>query len=110
MLGGPRGNDTEAAAGAGADPVAPSPFDNRWIDLIFAAIAVDGGARGAGDDRPAAALKGSPDQSIDERVLERGQRGLARGCEPDQPVRIVAAGVRHRQQYRQFPTRLVDRW
>jgi len=108
VLGGARRDNAEPAAGAGADAVAPGAFDHRGIDLILGAVTVDGGPRSAGNHRAAAALQRAPHQPVDERVLERGQRRLACRGEPDQPVGIFAARVRHRQQDGQLAARLMD--
>src|SRR5205814_6192884 len=106
MLRGAGRDDPEAAAGPGADPAAPSAVDHRRVDLVLAAIAIDRGARSAGDDRSAAALQRAPYQAVDERIFKRGQRRLARRGERNQPIGIVTARVRHRQQYWQLASGL----
>ena len=109
MLRGARGNDPKSAARARADSGAPGTFDHRRIDLILAAVAVDRCARGSRDHRAAAALEGAPHQAVDERIFKRGQRRLPRGGKANQPVRVVTARVRHRQQYRELAARPMDR-
>ena len=110
VLLGPRRDNAKAAASAGGHIGAPGSVDHRRVDLVLAAIAIDRGARSTGDDRSAAALQRSPDQAVDERVFKRGQRRLARRGERNQPIGIVTARVRHRQQYRQLASGLMDGW
>ena len=45
--------------------------DDRGVDLVLAAVAVDRSARRAGDDRAAAELDRAPHQPIDQRIFER---------------------------------------
>lgn len=99
---------SKAAPGAGTDPAAACTVDDGWIDLIFGAIAVDGRTRSPGDDRTAASLERTPDQTVDERVFERRQRSLAAGGERDQPFRIVATGMGNGEQDRKIAPRFMN--
>ena len=110
MLGSPRGDNAEPASCPRADAAAPGSVDHRRVNLVLSAIAVDRRARRPGDDRAASALERAPDQPVDERVLQCRQRRLACRGERNQPIRIVAAGMRYRQQYRQLAARLMDGW
>jgi hypothetical protein len=110
MLGGARRDDAETASGACADPTSPSSVNYRRVDLVLAAIAVDRRTRSPGDNRTASALERTPYQSVDEWVLERRKRRLARRSQRNQPVGIVAPRVRHGQQHRQLAARLMDGW
>src|SRR5207302_8722876 len=62
----PRRHDAETAAGAGGHQTTPSAVDNRRIDFVFGAIAVDCRAGGAGDYRAAASLHRAPHQPVDQ--------------------------------------------
>ena len=103
-----RRNDSKPAAGPSADPVAARALNHGRIDLVFGAVAINRGTRSPRDHRPAAALERAPYEPVDERILEHGQRRLASRGETDQPVGIVAAGMRHGKQDRKIPARLVD--
>ena len=78
VLLGPARNDPQTAAGARRDSPAARSFDYRRIDLVLGAIAVDRGSRRNGDDGAAAAFERAPDQPVDERVLEAGERRPSR--------------------------------
>src|SRR3954469_4726106 len=77
MLSRTRGDNAEAAAGAGTDASAARTVNHRRVNLVLAAVAVDCCTRGAGDDRATSALHRAPDQPVDERILERRQGRLA---------------------------------
>lgn len=95
MLLGSSRNDPKSAAGAGRDSSAPRAIDNGRVDLVLGAVAVDRGARRPGNHGAAAALLGSPHQPVDEWILERDQRCLARRSHGEQPIGVVTARVRH---------------
>jgi hypothetical protein len=48
--------------------------DDSRVDLVFGAVAIDGGSRRLGDDRAGAVAHRPPDETVDERILERRQR------------------------------------
>ena len=104
----PRGNDAEAAAGAGRHMAAARAVDHRWVHLVLGPVAIDRRPGGPGDHRSATPLHGPPDQPVDQRVLERGESGLSGGGEGDEPAGIVAARVRYRQQHGQLAARRLD--
>jgi hypothetical protein len=58
----------------------------------------------------AAPLEGSPYQAIDEGIFQNCEGWLPACGKGDQPIRIVASRMRHREENRQVPTRLVDDW
>jgi hypothetical protein len=84
--------------------------DDRRIDFVLGAVAVDRGSRRLGDDRAGALAHGPPDQPVDEGIFERGKRNAPVPGMPEQPVGVVAAGVGDRQRDRKPPARRVDDW
>ena len=77
MLLGSGRNDSEAAAGAGADSPTPGAVNHRGIDFIFRAVAIDGSARRPRDYRAAAALKCAPYQPVDQRIFKNRKGRLS---------------------------------
>jgi hypothetical protein len=110
MLLRPGRNDPEPASSPGANPASPRPVDDRGVDFVFGTIAVDGGSGGPCDDCATPTLECSPDQSIDERILEGDETCLASGCERDQPVGIIATRMGNRKQDRKVPSCLMNQW
>ena len=104
----PRRDDAEPAARPRADPAAAGAVDHRRVDLVLGAVAIDRGARRAGDDRAAARAAARATPAGRPAGPRARQRRLARRRHVDQPVGIVAARMRHRQQHRQVAARRVD--
>jgi hypothetical protein len=108
MLGRSRRNDPKPAAGAGGQPFAATALDDRRVDLLFGAIAIDRGSRRSRDHGADAALDCPPGEPIDEGIFEQGQRGPA-GCgHCDKPVGVLAARMRYRKQHREVRSGRVD--
>ena len=105
-----RRDDPETAASAGGHPAPPRPVDNRRIDIVLRPIAVDRRARSPRDHGAAAALKRSPYQPVDQRIFQSSERGPARRSAFYQPIGIIAARVRHREQHRQGTSGIVEDW
>ena len=104
---GPAGNDAKAGLGArrcGRRGIG----DNGGVNLVRCPVAIDGGARRRGDHRAKAERKGTPRESIDQRILETFERGPSAGRIGKQPIGIIAARMRHRQQDRQIAARRDD--
>jgi hypothetical protein len=101
-------DNSEAAASPRGYAAAASAVDDRRIDLILGAVAVDCSAGRALDHGAAAALQCSPYQAIDEGILEDRQGRLPGRCKGEQPIGIVASRMRHGKQNRQVPARLMD--
>jgi len=89
--------------------VAQAVNDGR-IDLVFRSIAVDRGPGRPCNDRAAAALERAPHKTIDERILESGEGRLSGACKSDQPIGIFAPRMRHGEQHREVPARLMNEW
>src|SRR5438309_6100851 len=66
MLLRPRRDDAEPAARSRAHSAAACTFDNRRVDLVLGAVAVDRSAGGARDHGAAAALQRAPYEPVDE--------------------------------------------
>lgn len=105
-----RRHDPETAASARRDPSAPGTIDDRRVDVVFGAVAVDRGPWGACDDRSAATFKRPPDQPIDERILEHLKRRHSGRCALHEPLWIVTPGMGHGQEHGQGTTRRMDDW
>ena len=101
-------DDAESASCAGADPPPAGTIDNRGIDVVFRPVAVNCGSRRSSNHAAAAALQCTPDQPVDQRVLQRAQRRLSCRCHGHEPVRIFAAGMRNGEEDRQVSSRFVD--
>jgi hypothetical protein len=110
MLLSSRRDDPQAAPGPGAHSPAPNAIDHRRVDLIFTPVAIDSSSGSPGDHCAAAALERAPYQAIDERIFESRQSGPAGSGKGNEPVGIVAARVRDRQQHRKVAARFVDDW
>src|SRR6478672_1730184 len=110
VLRGSARDDAQAASRPRADPVSTRSFNHRGVDFIFAPIAVDGRAGGPRNDCATTALESPPGEAIDEWVLKGRERRLAGCCKPYQPIGIIPAGMRHRQQYRQLTAWRMDGW
>jgi hypothetical protein len=103
-----RGDDPEPAARPRRHASAPRAVDHRRVDVVLGPVAIDRRPRSARDNRSAAALQRPPDQPVDERVLEAGEGPPPRRRALDEPLGIVAARVRDRQQHRKAAARFVD--
>src|SRR5690348_4746782 len=75
MLLSARGDDPEPAARPCAHAAAAGAVHHRGIDLVLGTVAIHRRAGAARDHRSATALERSPHEPIDQRVLERRQRG-----------------------------------
>lgn len=83
-------DDSEASPCPSTDSAAAGAINDRGIDLVFGAIAVDCRPGRPCDDGAAAALQRPPDEAVDKRILKRCQGRLATGGKRHQPVRIIA--------------------
>lgn len=101
MEGGSVGNDAQPTAGSTGGSGKNPSSDDRGIDIVRCAVAVDGRARRLGDDRAVACGDRSSGQPIDLRIAERRQCVTPAHCLLDQPAREIATAMRNRQQDRQ---------
>ena len=74
------GTIPEPAAGAGAEPIAATPLDDRGVDFILGAVAIDRRAGRPGDHRTYASGHCAPYQPVDQRVFETFERGHSAGA------------------------------
>ena len=106
---GATGDDAETGACArgnwlwGAD-------DDAWVDLVGGAVAIDRGARRAGNHRADPVSQSAPSQPVDQRILKRLERRHSADRVAHQPARISAARMGNRQQYWQRAARRDDFW
>ena len=111
MLLGSRRDNPEAATSPGRHWSPTCTVDHRRVYFIFSAVAVDGSARRSRNDRSATSLQRSPDEAIDERVLERNQGRFAGGSHLDEPAGIVAPRMRNGKENGKLASRRQDdRW
>ena len=102
------GNDAEPAARPGGRSPFSDAVDNRGIDLILSAVAVDRGTRSSCDYRTDAALHRTPHEPVDQGVFERNQGGSTHGGHINQPIGIIAARMGDGQQHGKAAAGRVD--
>lgn len=110
VSGGPRRNDPEPPASPRSRPCPPVTADDRRVDLVLGAIAIDCCPWRPGDHRPRPLAHGAPDESIDQRVFERRKRRPAMARKIQQPAGVIAAGVRNREHDGQLPALRMNDW
>ena len=108
VTGRPAWNDAEPSTGPWAQGRNRSRADDGGVDFVLGAVAVDGPARSAGDDRGETMFDRWGDELVDERVLERMERPVAALAECDQPVGIVSSGMGNGQEHGNIGARRVD--
>ena len=103
-------DDAKTASRPGAQPVAPGSVDDRWVQLVFGAVAIDGRTRGPRNHGADAPPDCPPRQPVDQGVFETCEGWASTRGHSDQPIRIIAARMGHGQQYRQLAARRMDDW
>lgn len=102
------GNDSKATSCTRAEGGKRSRSDHGGVDLIFRAIAVDGSARSARDDRSDALLNCARHKLVDKGIFQRVKGPTPSGGQRDQPVWIIAPGMGNRQENRNMSRRQMD--
>jgi hypothetical protein len=84
--------------------------DERGVDFVLRAVAIDRRPRSYGDDGSSPLADRSPDEPVDQRIFESDERSPPMRRELEQPLGVVAAGMGDRKHDRQPTARRVKDW